>query len=249
MIASMIFFPEKGFYETPEDYRFPYEDVYVETSDGIKLHGWYVLAPDEKGALLLFHGNAGNISHRLFKVKGWIDRGFSVLLADYRGYGKSEGKIHKGDDILQDSEAFYQWLIGTKQKPATKVVLYGESIGSAPAVWIASQNEVGAIILEAPFTSLYDLAKTHYPFVWQSLLKDFKLSNIDLIGDLKAPLFIIQGVRDEICPLRMGEILFEKAPYPKEMYAVSNATHNDVSIIAGEEYYEKPYRFLIEYIK
>src|SRR3989442_501770 len=99
MIASMIFFPEKIFYEKPQDYGYAFEEVHIETADGVRLFGWYLQpGPDvEKktspGTLLFFHGNAGNIANRLFKVKGWIDRGFHIFLIDYRGYGKSAGEI------------------------------------------------------------------------------------------------------------------------------------------------------------
>ncbi len=245
LLTSLIFFPEKTFYETPEQYGLTWEDVYVETSDGVKLHGWYLDASPEKGAILFFHGNAGNISGRLFKAKGWIDRGFSVFLIDYRGYGKSEGKIEQGKNVFEDAQAAFQWLKEEKEIPLNKLVLYGESIGTHPAIRLAVENKVAAVILEAPFTSFYELAHTHYPFVPKMLLKDFEFSNTDYIHQVKAPLFILHGTGDEICPYRMSEELFQKAPTPKEFFSIPQGGHNDLPNVAGSDFWEKPYRFIV----
>jgi hypothetical protein len=245
LLTAFIFFPEKAFYETPEDYGFQWQDVYVLTSDHVKLHGWYLSASEEKGTILFFHGNAGNISHRLFKVGGWLKRGFSVCLMDYRGYGKSEGKIVHGEDLMRDAEAFFKWLREEKKQPYSKIILYGESIGSAPAVKFASEHELQAVILEAPFTSFTELASIHYPFVPKAILKDFEFSNADRMANLKSPLFILHGIRDEICPYRMAEELFRLAPEPKGFFSVPHGGHNDLPMAAGEDFWEKPYRFVV----
>ena len=248
IITSLIFFPDKTFYETPQDYGFAWEDVTVQTSDGVKLHGWYLTAPKEEGTVLFFHGNAGNISHRLFKIKGWIERGISVFLVDYRGYGKSEGKIEHEQDIWRDSEAAFQWVTETKKIPLSKLILYGESLGTNPAIRLGTEYQVAAVILEAPFTTFFELARTHYPFVPKVLLKDFEFSNISRIAELKAPLLILHGTRDEICPYRMGEELFKKAPEPKEFFSISGGGHNDLPMVAGDDFWEKPGRFIDKYI-
>ena len=251
MIPSLIFFPEKTFYEKPEDYGFHSQDVIFQTKDAVNLHGWFLAPPEGKGsagALLFLHGNAGNISHRLFKVKGWVERGFSVFLIDYRGYGRSQGKIGHEDDLFYDAQAAIDWLREAKGIPLSKIVLYGESIGSAPAVRLASEESVAAVILEAPFTDFFDLAKTHYPFVPEMLLKDFEFSNLSRIRELKAPLFILHGQRDEICPFQMAEELFEKAPEPKGFLSVPNGAHNDLPMAAGDDYWQKPYEFVMKYL-
>ena len=245
MISSMIFFPEKTLYEKPADYRYKWEDVEFITSDRLKLHGWFLTtAKQEKGVILFLHGNAGNISHRLFKVKGWIERGFSIFLIDYRGYGKSEGKIEHEDDLVRDAAAALAWLRDVKKVPLSKIIFYGESIGSAPAIRLGSEHDAAAVILEAPFTSFVDLARTHYPFVPEMLLKDFEFSNINHIAELKAPLFILHGTRDEICPYAMAGELFERAPEPKGFFSIPNGSHNDLPISAGEDYWEQPFQFL-----
>lgn len=244
MIESMIFFPDKTFSEKPEDYGFVYEDVSLESDKGICLHGWYLRADQEKGTILFFHGNAGNISHRLFKVKGWIERGFSVFLLDYRSYGKSEGKVTHEQDILNDANAAFNWLHNTKQIPLSKIIFYGESLGTWPAIRLGSEYQVAAVILEAPFTSFVDLAHVHYPMVPGMFLKNFAFHNLEYVANLKAPIFILHGTDDEICPFMMGQKLFEKAPQPKEFYAIPGGHHNDLPMIAADSFWQKPAQFL-----
>jgi len=248
MITSMIFFPDQVFYEKPSDYGLTAEDVIFETADGVKLHGWFLPAHPQKGAMVFFHGNAGNISGRVYKAQGWVERGFSVFLVDYRGYGKSEGEIRHEDDLFRDGEAALGWLRKEKKISLSKIILYGESLGSNPAIRLAVDNRVGAVILEAPFTSFVDLAPIHYPIMpkalFKMLLRDFELANANRIENVKAPLFILHGTRDETCPYSMGELLFEKAPEPKGFFSIINGTHNDLPMAAGSDYWQKPYEFI-----
>ena len=251
MIESMIFFPEKTLYEKPEDYGFKHEDVFLKTGDGVTLHGWYLHAPQAKpeGVILFFHGNAGNISNRLYKMKGWLERGFSALLIDYRGYGKSEGAIRHSDDVLKDADAALRWLTDSRKTPLSEIIVYGESLGTYPAIRLTCDHKVRAVILEAPFTSLFDVARTHYPFVLRAMMQQFQFSNIEHIQNLKAPLFILHGNEDEICPYAMAGELFEKAPEPKGFLSIPNGRHNDLPMIAGEDYFEKPYEFIVKNAK
>ncbi|MBI3312901.1 MAG: alpha/beta hydrolase [Candidatus Omnitrophica bacterium] len=251
MVTSMIFFPEKTHYEFPADYGFKYEDVSFETTDAVKLHGWFLEAPKARGVILFFHGNAGNISGRLYKAKGWITRGFSVFLMDYRGYGLSEGKMEHGDDILRDAHAALDWLVKSKKFLLSGIILYGESLGTYPAIRLAAENKVGAMILESPFTSFVELGKIHYSLIpgMELLLRDFSFRNQDWIGQIKTPLFVLHGTRDEICPYAMGEKLFEQAPEPKAFLSIENGAHNDLPFIAGEDYWEKPRQFLERHFK
>lgn len=248
MIESMIFFPEKTLYEKPEDYGFQYEEVIMETQDKVEIFGWYLQAAnfDKKGVLLFFHGNAGNISSRLYKAKGWIDRGFDVFLIDYRGYGRSQGAIRHSDDLLKDANAALEYLTEKRKKSLPEIVLYGESLGTYPAVQLGVENPVAAVILEAPFTSMFDVAKTHYPFVMKPLMQNYIFSNADNIDQLKAPLFILHGNNDEICPYAMAGELFEQAPEPKGFLSIPNGMHNDLPATAGEDFWQKPYEFLLK---
>ena len=247
MIRSMIFFPEKSFHEKPGDYGLLWEDAFFQTEDKIRLHGWFLkTAQQSPRTLLFFHGNAGNISGRLFKAKGWVDRGFSVLLVDYRGYGKSEGKIEREENILTDARASWNYLTGVKKAEPSKIVLYGESLGTYPAIKLAGEHHGATLILEAPFISFLELAGVHYPFVPKSLLKNFAFSNIGSIENIQCPVFILHGTKDEICPYAMAEKLFQHAPAPKEFFPVPDGGHNDLPERAGRDFWEKPYQFILK---
>ncbi len=250
MITSLLFFPEKEIIEHPADYGLTAEDVYPITADGVKLHGWYFQARDAKSALLFLHGNAGNISGRVHKAQGWIERGVSVLLLDYRGYGRSEGEIRHGEDIVWDAQAGLDWLVKHKAWTLNKIILYGESLGSYPVIRLAIDHKAAGLILEAPFTTFSDLAAIHYPalpkFIVESLLKDFRFDNIGIISKIQTPFFILYGTADATCPFAMGEKLFESAPEPKSFFNVPDAGHNNLAEVAAENYWNKPQEFLKE---
>ena len=243
MIASMIFFPVREFSMTPESAGLQAEDVWCETQDGIQIHGWWIEARSSDTCLLFFHGNADNISSRLPKAKEWVARGVSVFLVDYRGYGKSKGEVKTGNDLLRDGEAALQWLSEKKGFKHSQIILYGESIGAVPAIDLGCNNQLRAIILEAPFTSVKELAKKHYGIAPDILLKDFLMDNESLIAKLRSPLFILHGTEDEIVPFEMGKALFEKAPNPKQFFAIEGARHNDIDSVGGDEFFERPFQF------
>jgi alpha-beta hydrolase superfamily lysophospholipase len=245
MVVSLLFFPGKDFYETPANYGLKPDEVFLTTSDRLRLHGWFFQAPQNKAALLLFHGNAGNISGRLFKVPGWLERGISVFLVDYRGYGRSEGKIKRGEDLLEDARSALRWLNEEKSIPAQKIILYGESLGAYPAIGLAGSQKFAGLILESPFSSVLEVARVHYGrWIPEILVKDFQMKNQELISQVKAPVFIMHGSHDEICPVEMGERLYKLAPAPKELYVVLGAGHNNMAQVAGNAYVENAYQFL-----
>jgi len=249
MITSLLFFPEKEMTEGPSDCGLSAQDVYPVTVDGIKLHGWYLKAHDEKAAMLFMHGNAGNISGRLYKAAGWVQRGVSVLLLDYRGYGRSQGVIQNGVDIVNDARAGLNWLTSEKKWAMNQIIFYGESLGSHPATHLATEFQALGLILEAPFTAFTDLAAIHYPalpqFAVQALLMDFCFDNLSLISKVKAPVFIMHGTTDATCPYSMGEALFQKAAQPKQFLSVPEAGHNNLAEAAGAAYWQKPHAFFL----
>lgn len=244
MITSLIFFPEKNFYDRPENYGLISEDVQFAASDGTQLHGWFLKAPENRGTVLYFHGNAGNISGRLQKAQGWIRRGYAVFLIDYRGYGKSEGTIKNQSDVISDAQGALTWLRSEKENALEKIIFYGESLGSHPAVRLACEHNAKALILEAPFTSFIDLGKIHYPLAPSFLIRDFAFANIDFIENIKTPVFILHGTADEIVPYEMGQKLFGKARTQKKMLTIEGAAHNNLPQQAGEDYWNKPAAFI-----
>ncbi len=247
MIASMIFFPAKNFSLTPKDLGLSSEDVSIKTEDGVKLHGWFFSAPKATSCLLLFHGNADNISSRLPKAKAWLERGVSVFLVDYRSYGKSAGEIKSSQDLIHDAKAALNWLKESKKFQTSQIILYGESMGSVPAIELAGAEKFKALILEAPFTSLKEMAKLLYGMAPDILLKDFEMNNDEKIGRVKTPVLILQGTSDEVVPFSMGKLLFKKAPEPKSFYEIKDGGHNDLAQKAGDDYYAKPFEFASQY--
>ncbi len=243
MITSMVFFPTKEFSLKPESFGLAADDVWCETKDGVRIHGWFLQLKKSTLYLLFFHGNADNISVRLPKAKEWVSRGISVLLVDYRGYGKSEGEIKHGSDLCQDAQAALKWLQEKKSSTPSNIILYGESIGAVPAIELAAKEKFKAVILEAPFTSLKELAKHHYGIAPDFLLKDFLLDNESKISQIKSPVFVLHGTEDEIVPFSMGKRLFEKAPEPKQFFEIKGAHHNDITSVGGKDFFERPFHF------
>ena len=219
------------------------EDVYLETADGVTVHGWYVRsarAEPEPPIVVHFHGNAGNLLDRQDHVDELAARGLDVFILSYRGYGKSEGSPSE-QGLYRDAEAAYEYLVRERGAVPRRIVPYGQSLGSAVAVELATRHEVGGVILESPFTSAPELGRRFYPFLPDVVFDhlEHRFDSIGKIGRLRAPLLVIHGERDEIVPVDMGRRLFEAAPEPKEWYALPHAGHNDTFIAGGSEYYER----------
>ncbi|MFB3134581.1 MAG: alpha/beta hydrolase [Rhodospirillales bacterium] len=205
------------------------QPVTLETEDGLKLLAWY-RAAEGKPVLVYFHGNAGNIGARGFKVRPYLDAGFGVLLVSYRGYGGNPGSP-TDEGLYADARAALDFLKARGVAPE-RTVLYGESLGTGVAVQMASElgpeNPVAALVLEAPFTSMGDVAAHHYPYVparW--LIKD-RFDSAAKIGGVKAPVLVIHGDRDRTIPVKFGKLLFEAAVEPKEGRWLEGGDHNDL---------------------
>ncbi len=245
MIASLIFFPTKDYTAVPKDYGLKSETAEILTEDNVKITGWFLPAENSVQTVFFLHGNAGNIGDRLFKAAEWVKRGYSVFLLDYRSYGNSEGKITSEEDLYKDARAGLGWL-NKKKYTNDNIILYGESIGAAPALEF-SKTKAGffAVILEAPFTSLAAVSKLHYPFVPSAILSAFQFDNLKKISELTTPVFIVHGERDEICPHSMGKELFQAAAaVKKDFFSVHGGMHNDLPDVAGADFYDRPVHFL-----
>ncbi len=202
-------------------------EVTTQTPDGLTLRHWYV-PPAEAGAavLVVFHGNAGHLGDRVPKLNAIIEAGFGVLFAGYRGYGGNPGKPTE-DDLTADAALLLDWL-AAQGVPAERTVLYGESLGTGIAVKMAAARDVAAVILESPYTSIAEVAQTHYwylPAKWMILDKWDSMAHI---GRIRAPLLVVHGARDRTVPTRYGRRLFAAAPEPKELFILEGGTHNDL---------------------
>ncbi|MEE9325466.1 MAG: alpha/beta hydrolase [Dehalococcoidia bacterium] len=243
MINRYIFYPDKELISTPADYDLPFEDVYFPTADGLKLHGWFV--PGERDvAWLWFHGNAGNISHRLDNLRLLHEKlQLNVFLFDYRGYGQSQGRPSEKGTYL-DGEAALNHLHSRSNVDPKRVILFGRSLGGGVAVELASRERVYGLILESPFTSVPDMAKKVVPLLPLGPIIRTKYDSLSKIGRVEAPLLVIHGDMDEIVPMEQGMRLYEAARDPKELYIIPGAGHNDTYIAGGEKYFQALARFV-----
>jgi hypothetical protein len=239
---SLLYFPQKELSQTPGDINLEYEEIIFKAKDGTEISGWFVGARDEKGVVLFCHGNAGNISHRLDSIKIFNNLNLSVMIFDYRGYGKSRGKPTEQGTYL-DAEAAWDYLIRTKQKTPESITLFGRSLGGAVAAEIAFRKNPGRLIIESGFTSVTELAKKHYPWLPIKLISKFKYSTIEKIGSIKCPKLIIHSPADEIVPFEHGRTIYQKGSQPKEFLEI-RGNHNEGFLISGKTYTEGLRKFL-----
>jgi fermentation-respiration switch protein FrsA (DUF1100 family) len=245
---SGLFFPARDLYRSPAAEGLAFEDVHF-NSGGSELHGWYIPASGNQ-VVLWMHGNAGNIADRLDQaVEMKRSLGVSSLMFDYRGYGKSEGRpSEKG--LYQDAEAAFKWLTGTMGVDPGNIILYGHSLGSAVSVDLALAKGMSAsgMVLENPFTSAADVARTIYFGLPVGLVMSVKLDNIGRIGEVKMPILVIHGVSDTVIPFKMGKELFDAAPEPKTFLPIAGGDHSDCYVVGGASYWDA-WRALLENAK
>lgn len=210
-------------------------DVWLDTPDGVQLHAWWVHREDTRLATLFLHGNSGNLSDRIPHLREITAAGSSVLILDYRGYGKSGGRpTEKG--IYIDSETAFVYLLGHGYR-AKQIVLHGESLGTAVAVDLASRRPCAGLILEAPFTSGSDVADTKLPVLGRLLIHSFDSAR-KIRWVLKPKLFI-HGDEDEVIPERLGQSLYANAQAPKSFWVIEGAGHNNIIETSGPQYRER----------
>jgi len=235
--SFFIYFPQSQFDFSPEEFRLQYREAFFSTEDGEQLHGWFFPAEKDSPVILHFHGNAGNISHRLDLVQPFLRSGLSLFLFDYRGFGKSTGRpSEKG--LYKDGLAACTYLEEKEKIALERIVLHGHSIGAAVAIEVALQKKVRGLVIESAFTSTKGMAKTLTLFALLSPVLPTNYNNLEKIRRVPAPKLIVHGDRDEIVPFMMGRKLFEAATDRKFFYPVKDAGHNDVFIVGGEKYFE-----------
>jgi fermentation-respiration switch protein FrsA (DUF1100 family) len=237
--SSMLYFPElpsRKITTTPDRYDLRYEDVELITEDGLRLHGWFLPAQNPRATLLFFHGNAGNISHRMESLEIFHNLGMEVLIFDYRGYGQSEGQpSEKG--IYLDAEAAWRYLTETREIPPRRILLFGRSLGAAIASNLARDRRPMGLIMESAFTSATDLAASLYPFLPVRLLSRFHYDNRDNLQAVTAPVLVAHSREDEIIPYAHGRQLFSAAAEPKAFLEMRGG-HNDGFLVSGQTYIE-----------
>lgn len=246
---KIVFYPVKypsGIWDIAS-FGMKIEDVYFESGDGVKLHGWYVPSPGARATLLWFHGNAGNITHRLDNILRLQPLKLNIFIFDYRGYGRSAGEPdEKG--IYLDSGAAYEYLTKTKNVRPENLFLFGRSLGGICAIEVASTRQARGLILESVFTSAGDMAKNILPFLPMRYFIRSRFNAIDKILAIEIPKLFFHGTEDEVVPYHLGRKLFDAAREPKEFHDIPRAGHNDTYVIGGKTYFETLDRFIQEHL-
>lgn len=231
---KLIFHPE----QLSKDFRFDLsegaEEAFLNTVDGEKINALFF--PGSKNEVILyFHGNAGSLAGWQQVSDDFTDKGYSLLIIDYRGYGKSSGEItEKG--LYLDAEAAYQFLTETKEFLPDDIIIYGRSIGSGIATELARRYQTKGLVLESPFSSLKKLANQKMPFLFPSLFLQFHFDNINKLDSISCPVLLIHGEQDTLIPVSHARNLYQAYSGKKKLVIIPQGTHNDLSLF--EQYHE-----------
>ena len=239
--SKSVFYPVRPLFATPAELGLSFEDVYIQTEDHIKIHGWLIKAPSAKNTLVFFHGNAGNIGDRLGKIDLFYRMGLNILIIDYRGYGKSEGHPTESG-VYKDAVAAYDYLRERDDMKGQNIVGYGASLGGAIAIDLATKRALACLMVDSTFSSAVDIAKRVYPFVPSFLIRT-KLDSVTKIKKINIPKLFIHSAEDRTIPIALGRKLYDAAPGPKEFIEIVG-DHNDGHIHAQDKIREGIKMFL-----
>ncbi len=228
-----IFYPVKQVEFTPKLIDSTFDDIYIKTQDNITLNGWFIPCNNSKYTIFFLHGNAGNIGHRLEKIKMLREAGLNIFIIDYRGYGRSGGSPFE-EGLYYDAKAAYEYLLYTRKISPNKIILYGESLGAAVAIDLAAKSEIKAIILEGAFSCGKDMGREIFPFLPVFFFKD-TYNSVKKIKTVKAAKLFLHSKEDEIVPFALSKKLFDSSPGEK-FFIELNGSHNDAFLYSKNEY-------------
>lgn len=228
-----LYHPYKEIPETPKNLRINFEEINFKTTDGQLLNGWFVPAKAAKVTVLYCHGNAGNMYHRLRKVKFFYEMGVNFFIFDYRGYGKSAGKpTEKG--LYKDAQAAYDYLVSRNDVDRNKIIVYGKSLGGPVAANLCLNRQVSALILEGSFASVVLRAQQLYPLLPMRFLITQKYDTMAKVKNLRIPKLIAHGRQDEVISFHHGETLYKSAAEPKQFLPFEGAHNDDVFVTSAD---------------
>jgi fermentation-respiration switch protein FrsA (DUF1100 family) len=240
--SQLMHFPDRKMAATPGVLGMDYQDVFFETGDGIRLHGWFIPRENAKAIVLFCHGNAGNISHRLDSIHIFWQVGLSVFIFDYRSYGRSQGRVSE-DGLYADARAAVEYLLDKKDIAPDQIIYFGRSLGSAIAIELASHYPPLALIAESAFTSMPELGSKVYPWLPVKFLCRFHYDSAAHIKVVMCPKLFIHSRQDDIVPFSLGRKLYDNAPEPKDFLEISGS-HNDGFLTSGMRYIDGLTSFL-----
>jgi fermentation-respiration switch protein FrsA (DUF1100 family) len=220
---NLLYHPSENNYQN-DKIQFNYDEVFIKVDEKIKLKSWLIKKDFKKlKTLVIFHGNAGHLSNRIYKLNELYKLDINILLISWRGFSGNKGSPTE-QNLYKDAEATIKWL-NEQEIKNNQIILYGESLGSGVAVEIGKKNNFNSIILESPFTSIENSAKIYYPYLPVKLLLKDKFNSISKITMINIPILIMHGKKDDVVPFSMGKELFEKANSPKHSYFTSDDDH------------------------
>lgn len=228
------------------------EAVTIVASDGVQLRGWYLPpnpAPEPGGkapGLIWFYGNMETVADLAPLLGRFRPPGTGMLVIDYRGYGESGGKPTE-PGLYLDAEAAWSFIKSLEEIDPARIAVYGRSLGSAVALYLATHQPVRAVVLDSPFSSSRQMSRRHYPFLPARLLR-LELDNIARARQLEAPLLVFHGTDDRIAPFSMGRAVAQ-AGRAVELVAIQGAGHNDTYDMGGESYRDRLHEFLSEHLR
>jgi len=221
----------------------PLEEVWLPVDETVTVFGWFIDAGPNSPVLLWCHGNAGNVSHRLGNIRQLYQRGISVFIFDYRGYGRSTG-MHSEAGLYQDALASYDYLIHQRRISPDRLIMFGRSLGSSVAGEVAVQRPTAGLIVEGSFPSIQAMSDHHYFGLPAGWVMDLDFNLAQKVRALHVPLLVIHGERDSIVPMNLGRQVFDAAHEPKRWYVVLGAGHNNVPFVGGDPYFQEIETFI-----
>ncbi len=227
-----------------------FEDIFITTSDGVRLDGWFFPAERESArsrlVILLLHGNAGNISHRLDYYQAWLELGVNVLTVDYRGYGRSQSRPSE-EGTYRDAQAAWQWL---RQKgfAATNIIALGKSLGGGVAAELALREPLGGLVLQSTFTSIPELSHELYPWLPVRWLSTIRYDTHSKLARIKCPVLVMHSRNDDMIRFHHGEDNFSAARDPKMFWELAGG-HNHTLEAGRTRYVEGLEKFLNTYFQ
>jgi fermentation-respiration switch protein FrsA (DUF1100 family) len=236
-----VFEPEPVFQTTPDRMGMKFEELLIPVGSGAdqgELYGWWVPAENSAApAVLYFHGNYRNIGYNLDHTQRLHNLGYNVLLADYRGYGKSSGGKPNEAKVYEDAEATWQYLLKVRGVKPQQAFIYGHSLGGAIAIDLAVRHpEAAGLITESTFTSMQAMGELEYGYLPVGMLINQRFESLQKISRLRIPVLLIHGTWDKKVPVQMAQQLFAAAPQPKMLTLIEGGEHSNSATVGWIEY-------------
>ncbi len=248
--THFVFFPSEAIETTPELFHLNYQEVWlpIQTPSGVeRMYGWWIPASKPVAVMLYLHGNGVNIGANVAQAARFQQLGFSVLLIDYRGYGRSEGSFPTEARVYQDASTAWNYLVRQQQIQPGKIFIYGHSLGGAIAINLALQHPNAAgLIVESSFTSMRQMVgyRGIYSIFPTDLILTQRFDSLAKIESIQVPILLIHGTADLIVPDNMSKQLFAAAPEPKQLVLIPKAGHNNVAEVGGSQYLQAVKKFV-----